>query len=600
MALQIRRGTEAERTFSGGIVFAEGEIVYITNTDSLYIGDGSTAGGILLTTSALSDIGSMLVADTIDDRLELQKDLDLNSNNITGTGGINITGDIEVTGNIHATGDITADGNINIGNAPSDTVTITAQVESSITPTTDSAYDLGGMSARWRNGYFAGLSVDGQIDAVAVNAAIVADNSTIMVDVTANTFAGDLTGNSAGVHTGAVTGDVTGNVTGNVAGNLTGNSAGVHTGAVTGDVTGAVTGSLVGNVKSSDGLFTVLNAGTDGSNASYVGSVDGNLTGNSAGVHTGAVTGDVTGDVTGNLTGSVYGAGTTLLVDAVNNKIVAPVEANVTGDLTGNVTGDLTGNVVGNLTGDVNGSVFGDDSTLIIDAVNNKLFGSIYGSVIDGNTVQTSLISLTENRILAVPGNTPGTTYAAESGVPFIDFNVSTSPLEVYLTVGETAGLKLSAITDPTINPSITIASNVDASGNCFTLSTGAYRAPTAGFASGNTIQNNDIVYLQLMNAYDGTDDIATTKLQATATNVATGAITTTLELKVTADNGSTYQGVDITSTNVASTVPFVFPSYDDTARGALTPVTGMVIFNTTSVKLEVYTGAGWETITSA
>jgi hypothetical protein len=142
MALQIRRGTEAERTFSGGIVFAEGEIVYITDTDSLYIGDGSTAGGILLTTSALSDIGSMLVADTIDDRLELQKDLDLNSNNITGTGGINITGDIEVTGNIHATGDITADGNINIGNAPSDTVTITAQVESSITPTTDSAYDL--------------------------------------------------------------------------------------------------------------------------------------------------------------------------------------------------------------------------------------------------------------------------------------------------------------------------------------------------------------------------------------------------------------------------------------------------------------------------
>lgn len=41
--LQLRRGTEAERS---GVTFAEGELVYVTDTDELWIGDGSTAGGI--------------------------------------------------------------------------------------------------------------------------------------------------------------------------------------------------------------------------------------------------------------------------------------------------------------------------------------------------------------------------------------------------------------------------------------------------------------------------------------------------------------------------------------------------------------------------
>jgi len=74
MALQIRRGTEAERTAGGGVVFAEGELIYVTDTDALYIGDGSTAGGVLLASDALADISAMLTANTIDDQLELEKE----------------------------------------------------------------------------------------------------------------------------------------------------------------------------------------------------------------------------------------------------------------------------------------------------------------------------------------------------------------------------------------------------------------------------------------------------------------------------------------------------------------------------------------------
>ena len=42
MALQIRRGTDAERQ---GITPLAGELIYTTDTKKLYVGDGTTAGG---------------------------------------------------------------------------------------------------------------------------------------------------------------------------------------------------------------------------------------------------------------------------------------------------------------------------------------------------------------------------------------------------------------------------------------------------------------------------------------------------------------------------------------------------------------------------
>lgn len=51
MSLRIRRGLEADRL---GITPDEGELLYITDTQLVYIGDGSTAGGILVTGSGSS------------------------------------------------------------------------------------------------------------------------------------------------------------------------------------------------------------------------------------------------------------------------------------------------------------------------------------------------------------------------------------------------------------------------------------------------------------------------------------------------------------------------------------------------------------------
>jgi len=608
MALQIRRGTDAERTAGGGVIFAEGELIYVTDTDALYIGDGSTAGGVKLTDNAGAVLGTYITADTINSTIDLQQDLDLNGNDIIGTGNITIDGTI------------TATGNINIGDdANSDTVDFTAKITSSLTPNADSTYDIGGMSSRWRNGYFTGLVVDGQVDAVSVNADVVADNSTVMVDVSANTFNGDLTGD--------VTGNVNGNLTGNVTGNVDGDTTGYHTGDVkgsvfgddstpivdavnntlsgnlTGNVTGNVTGNLTGDVA---GNVTGSVKGTSGNTvlSANVGPVDAELsvlnvtaTGSINGNVVGDVTGDVTGNLTGDVKGSVFGDDSTPLVDAVNNTLNGQLVGSVTGNVTGNITGDVTGNVTGNTTGfhtgDMKGSLVSDDSTVRVDGLSGDMYANVLtAEEVETTTLNTLLISINENKILATDGPTPGVTYAAEGGVPFIDFPVSTQPDEVYLTVGETAGLKLSAITDPTNTPSVTLAQAVDGSGNAFTISSGAYRSPTAGFASGSAVQGGDTIFLQLMGAYDGAADVAASQIKLTTTSVASGAIPSTLEIKTTDDDGSTYDGIEISSAKVASTVPVKFPSYTTTDRGNLTAEVGMVIFNTTDTKLQVCTDA--------
>ena len=196
MALQIRRGLEADRS---SITPLAGELLYVTDTKNIYVGDGTTAGGTLVT------------GDVADDTTpQLGGDLDLNGNDITGTGNINITG------NIIASGNITAGGNIDIGDAPGDTLTILAQVDSSITPETDSSYNIGAADRRWNQGYFTGLTVDGQIDGVSFNGDVIADDSTISFNASTGAFTGNLTGNlngnAVGNHSGTFDGDVTGSV----------------------------------------------------------------------------------------------------------------------------------------------------------------------------------------------------------------------------------------------------------------------------------------------------------------------------------------------------------------------------------------------------
>jgi len=185
MALKLRRGTNAERLT---VTPEQGELIYTTDTKRLFVGDGSTAGGTVVT--GINDI----VDDTSP---QLGGDLDLNGNNITGSGNINIAGTITATGNINlgdgAGGDI-----INVGGAFS----------GAILPDQDIAFDVGSTNYRWRNGFFNGLNVYGLLTATAISSDLIAGDSSVAYSASNNRFSGDFVGNL----TGNVDGDLTGSV----------------------------------------------------------------------------------------------------------------------------------------------------------------------------------------------------------------------------------------------------------------------------------------------------------------------------------------------------------------------------------------------------
>lgn len=200
MALQVRRGTNAERL---GITPAEGELIFTTDTKQLYVGDGSTAGGI---TSIAGTIDSLL-ADTTP---QLGGTLDLNNNDITGTGNINITGTI------------TASGTVNLGDGVgSDILVIGGAIQGHLVPDADVAWNLGSASKHFKEGWISQLNVENQLTATRIMGDIIADDSTVVFDSStglipaaqvSGTFTGNVVGNATGAHTGTFDGDVTGSV----------------------------------------------------------------------------------------------------------------------------------------------------------------------------------------------------------------------------------------------------------------------------------------------------------------------------------------------------------------------------------------------------
>ena len=101
MALQIRRGLEAGRA---AVTPAPGELLFTTDQTKLYIGDGATAGGTLVTGSGIGN----LVEDVTP---QLGGNLDVNGFVITSAGN----GSVEI--NPDGTGNILLHGPVSIGSA---------------------------------------------------------------------------------------------------------------------------------------------------------------------------------------------------------------------------------------------------------------------------------------------------------------------------------------------------------------------------------------------------------------------------------------------------------------------------------------------------
>ena len=112
-----------------------------------------------------------------------------------------IAANLTVTGNATITTNLTVNGNTTIGNAATDTVTVTADVASNLIPSADNTYDLGAATDEWRNLYIDGTA---QVDTLQVD-----ESATITADLTVN---GNTTLGNAATDTVTITADVASNL----------------------------------------------------------------------------------------------------------------------------------------------------------------------------------------------------------------------------------------------------------------------------------------------------------------------------------------------------------------------------------------------------
>ena len=212
-------------------------------------------------------------------------------------------------GNLTVDGNIALGGNITIGDADTDSVTVNADVDSSLVPNVDNTYDLGSATKEWRNLYVDGTAnIDSLVaDTADINAGTI-DNTVIggttpvaatFTTITANSTAA-ITGNTTVGGTLGVTGATTLSSTADITGNTTvGGTLGV-TGATTLSSTLGVTGNTtVGGTLGVTGNTTV--GGTLGvtGNQTNTGNltVNGNTTLGNAATDTVTITADVASNV---------------------------------------------------------------------------------------------------------------------------------------------------------------------------------------------------------------------------------------------------------------------------------------------------------------
>ena len=129
---------------------------------------------------------------------DLNIDGTVTSSGSVSLGSTSITGTLAVSTDTTLTGNLTANGNTTLGNADTDTVTVNADIASSLIPSVDDSYDLGAVGSEWRDAYIDGTAyIDtGSIDTANVATLNVSGNADVDGDLTVT---GDINASITGV-----------------------------------------------------------------------------------------------------------------------------------------------------------------------------------------------------------------------------------------------------------------------------------------------------------------------------------------------------------------------------------------------------------------
>ena len=534
MALRLRRGTDAERLL---VTPLQGELVYATDTKKIYVGDGAVAGGVLIGPTD-ADAFTSVISDTTP---QLGGGLDLNGNNITGTGSISITG------SLHATGNITSDGSIGLGNEDSDIINVNGVINSSLRPALDGQYDLGTDARKWRKGLINSIEST-EITATEMYADRISGNdSTVLWNSTTDT----LTVGIANVTTLNVTGTITAaTFNGNMSGNLLSDDS---TALIDANTKTANLYSITAEAGALNGVSIGLDAGTPRQDiiANNIRSLTG-FTGNLAG----SLTGNVTGDVYGSIKGSVFGGDSSVIIDEATNRIY----------------GNLT-------TSEIN-----SNSDLII-AFDGELQFKGQKLLAQGQTIGASPDTAPQYRTQTSRG-----TFVAPTAVQPGD------ALSVFMATGytgsafETHAVISMSVSENTVGtearPGRLEFSVLDDNG---TYDTSFARLESNGLFTAPAIQSLGMT---------------TTVKNSLLAKVSGGiGLQGTIVYDTTLAGLSYYHGTDgwnniLTGNKPVETTSFIKPGVyaDNTARDAAitTPTAGMMVFNTTGTKFQGYTGSAW------
>ena len=356
MPLQIRRGPTADRVATTPLA---GELVYDTTTASVYVGNGTTAGGLPVTNFSVGDArtttAKLFLGDSLNDNTvhsgvtfayvgdRLQATVQQDLSNYIGL----IVADQGFQGNL--VGD---DSGVIVA---SDTHTIYGNFvpQGNIVPDTNIAYDLGTSAYRFRDLYLSGSSIylgnaiitstgtainfplgstvggqalginEGDTYNITISGNVIGTDSTVLVNTTTGQFSGDLYGSVFGFDSSILVDARDGVLRGTLIGNLQGN--------VTGDVTGNASSATVASTIA----LTETNTSAAAHYVTFVDTATGNEqvrtdTGLTYFPSTNTLSASIfSGNVTGNVTGSVTGNIFTSLIDSADSSAIVVTPAMV-------------------------------------------------------------------------------------------------------------------------------------------------------------------------------------------------------------------------------------------------------------------------------